>query len=124
MSGNSNKKDIEKGREEHNEKSAHEVICSTCGSPIFDLKEALSGYNKDPIHFDCAVQIIMDTEELASGERICYLGGGSFGIIKEMEKSADMPFFIRKRIQFETTEGPSEWRKTLSKNLSFKLGVE
>jgi hypothetical protein len=66
-----------------------------------------------PAHFDCVVQELRESNEVAPQEKICYLGGGSFGIIELRPAGGPSRFVIRKRIQYEEKEKPQEWKKTL-----------
>ena len=63
---------------------------------------------------------IKKQEELASNEKICYLGNGSFGIITFRNPSSPIKFLIRKRIQYENTEETPLWRKKLPVKLHKK----
>jgi len=54
-----------------------------------------------------------DANEVAPQERICYLGGGTFGILEFRPPGGPTKFVIRKRIQYEEKELPQEWKKTL-----------
>lgn len=86
--------------------------CAFCEKHINEITTALSDSEGRPIHFDCAVKKITAEEELQEGERVCYLGGGSFGIVKDLG-SGPLNFFVRKRVQFEKKELRHEWRKKL-----------
>jgi hypothetical protein len=69
----------------------------------------------NPAHFDCIMKNIEAQEGLASNERICYLGKGSFGILRFQKNGGTIPFIIRKRIQYENIETAPEWRKSLDR---------
>jgi hypothetical protein len=56
---------------------------------------------------------IMETENVSSNEKICYLGKGSFGIVRYQKMGGSVPFVIRKRIQYENFEEIPQWRKIL-----------
>jgi hypothetical protein len=56
---------------------------------------------------------LRDSNELAPQERICYLGGGSFGILEFRQQGGPGKFIIRKRIQYEEKEAAQEWKKPL-----------
>lgn len=58
---------------------------------------------------------IEETEEMSSNEKVCYLGKGSFGIIRMQKITGSIPFLIRKRIQYENFEETPDWRKELDK---------
>ncbi len=66
-----------------------------------------------PAHFDCVLKNLRETNELARKERICYLGGGSFGIVKLPDPNSRSRFSIRERIQYEEKEQVPAWRRGL-----------
>lgn len=76
--------------------------------------------SNQPAHFDCVVKRIAESESLAEGERVCYLGNGSFGIVVEERgnSQAGSRYTIRKRIQFEDKDMVFDWRKELSPGIS------
>jgi len=71
-------------------------------------------------HFDCIIKLIQRQEELAPHEKICYLGNGSFGIIRKQKTIGLFPFIIRKRIQYEDPHIIPLWRKSLNPSLKVK----
>jgi hypothetical protein len=88
--------------------------CPICGKPVRDLASALTHkIARQPTHFDCVMRELRDANEVAPQERICYLGGGSFGILEFHPPGGPIKFVIRKRIQYEEKELPQEWKKTL-----------
>jgi hypothetical protein len=56
---------------------------------------------------------IRDANELAPQEKLCYLGGGSFGILQFRSTGGAARFTIRKRIAYEEKDTPQDWKKTL-----------
>jgi hypothetical protein len=88
--------------------------CPICGKPVRDLPSALTHkITRKPAHFDCIMRELSDSNEVAPQERICYLGGGSFGILEFKPPGGPIKFVIRKRIPYEEKETPQEWKKTL-----------
>jgi hypothetical protein len=93
-----------------------ELVCSVCGKPIKYIYTAIeSGQKREPIHFDCVLKDLEEREELGPNEKICYIGQGSFGIIKYQTGSGGKKFSIRKRIAVEEPNGTADWRKELGK---------
>ena len=89
-------------------------ICPYCGNSVKDINTAIaSEENELPAHFDCIIKQLEKRETLSKDEKICYLGKGSFGIVKTRNGSS-MKFFVRKRIQYETEEKKYDWRKKIS----------
>ena len=56
---------------------------------------------------------LAESNEVAPEEKICYLGGGSFGILEFRLPGGPSRFVIRKLIQYEEKETPQEWKKPL-----------
>jgi hypothetical protein len=59
------------------------------------------------------VRILTEREDLENGEKICYLGNGSFGIVQQRVSGHPLRFFIRKRIQYEPKDAQLSWRTNL-----------
>ena len=92
-------------------------ICPICGNSVKDINTAIASEENDsPAHFDCILKQLEQREELEKDEKICYLGKGSFGIIKT-RNGGSQKFFVRKRIQYEVEEKKYDWRKKISKRL-------
>ncbi len=88
--------------------------CPLCGKPVRYLMTAIAqGSSGEPAHFDCVLKTISDAEELQPREKVCYLGNGSFGVIK-FKQSGQTKFTIRKRIQYEEKDKVFPWRKRIS----------
>ena len=65
-----------------------------------------------PAHFDCILKELKDAHELAPQEKLCYLGGGSFGIL-QFKNQGGNKFTIKKKIPYEDKTSPQEWKKPL-----------
>ena len=92
-------------------------ICPLCNNKIEELCSANNYRETDtPAHFDCIIKSIENSEELASHEKICYLGNGSFGVVRFQKDPSSFPFIIRKRIQYEDPNSLATWRTKLSKD--------
>ena len=86
--------------------------CPRCEKPIREVSSAIRDPETDkPLHFDCVLAELVEKETLAEGERISYLGNGSFGIINGQGKS-NRDFRIKRRIQYEEV-GEVEWRNEI-----------
>ncbi len=89
-------------------------FCPLCQKPIHDLYSAITHRDSgQPAHFDCILQNLRESNDLLPSEKLCYLGGGSFGIIQLRGSQGPLRFFIRKRIQYEPGESIPEWRRGL-----------
>jgi hypothetical protein len=93
--------------------------CPICGKGVRDLLTAVAwGDDRKPSHFDCVLKAIADKEDVQAKEKVVYLGGGIFGIVKIRSGSGASPrFTVRKRIQLEEKEENIDWRKKVSKNI-------
>jgi hypothetical protein len=88
--------------------------CPVCGKQVRELASALTHrVARQPAHFDCIMRELRDSNEVAPQERICYLGGGTFGILEFQPPGGPTRFVIRKRIPYEEKETPQEWKKPL-----------
>jgi hypothetical protein len=88
--------------------------CPICGKPVRELSSALTHrVSRQPAHFDCVVREVRDANPVAPQEKLCYLGGGSFGILEFRSPGATSGFVIKKRIQYEEKEFPQLWKKPL-----------
>ena len=95
-----------------------QLTCVECGKIIRHPQMALSTPDTgEPIHFDCAIQKIAEQEKLDPREKICYLGQGSFGIIKFKSGSSNRDFIIKKRIPYEKGDTEVQWRKQMREHL-------
>jgi hypothetical protein len=88
--------------------------CPLCGKPVRELASALTHRaSARPAHFDCIVRELRDTTEVGPEERLCYLGGGTFGVLEFHPPGAASKFTIKKRIPYEEKEVPQDWKKPL-----------
>ena len=100
------------------EPASDALVCPLCAEPVRDLYTAIAyGERRDPAHFDCIVALLGEREELEEGARLCYLGGGSFGIVQMRPASREGDrggaLLIRKRIEVEEQAAAPEWRRGL-----------
>ncbi len=86
-------------------------LCPVCQRPVRELSSAIAHRETGgPAHFDCILKVLREEHRPAENEKICYLGNGSFGVV---QFRGPMRFFVRKRVQYEKTDPPAEWRKTI-----------
>ncbi len=87
--------------------------CPVCGKPVRELSMALCHrVSKTPAHFDCVLKELRDVNEVLPQEKICYLGGGTFGIL-QFKAQGTNKFTIRKKITYEEKDFPQEWKRPL-----------
>ena len=91
------------------------VVCPQCGKLIRDMYSAIACHDtQTPAHFECVLKHLKRASNLGPNEKMCYLGGGSFGVIQNRSPQSPMRFLIRKRIQYEDQDETPEWRQRLS----------
>jgi len=93
--------------------------CPWCGKPIKDIATAISDKETgQPVHFDCVLARIVDTERLETNDSVCYLGGGRFGIIHYNNPPDMRDFTVKKILEWENKEKSYEWRRPISEYYS------
>jgi hypothetical protein len=61
---------------------------------------------------------IAETEKLEANDRICYIGGGRFGIIHYANPPDTREFSIKKIFEWEPKDKENEWRRPISEYFS------
>ena len=93
--------------------------CPWCGKPIKDITSAISDKNTNlPVHFDCVIARLNETENPGDNETVCYLGGGRFGIVHYRNSHDTRNFVIKRIFEWESKDNCNEWRKTISDHFS------
>jgi len=88
--------------------------CPVCGEPVRELASALTHRQSGrPAHFDCIVKELREANPLGPQERLCYLGGGTFGVLTWRVEGNPASFVIKRRIPYEDPHVPQEWKKQL-----------
>ena len=91
------------------------AVCAWCGKPIKEISTAISDpASGKPVHFDCAINRIIEEEVLERGDTVSYIGGGRFGIIHYNNPPDIRDFKIRKVLEWENKEDRSDWRVAIS----------
>ena len=93
--------------------------CPWCGKPIKDIATAICDKDSGrPVHFDCVLSRISETENLDNNDSVCYIGGGRFGIVHYNNPPDTRDFTIKKIFEWENKDSKSEWRKPISEYFS------
>ena len=96
-------------------KNENQLTCPRCGKTITDLSSAVTSKGGgEPLHFDCALEILSEEETLAPGDKIAYIGQGRFGIISYPVPQDLKHFTIKKIIEWEDKDKKPHWRDTLA----------
>lgn len=83
--------------------------CAICGTAVRDVLTAIAyGEEKSAAHFDCVMKELGERENLEPKEKLVYLGGGTFGVVKM--KGGGGKFQVLRKIPFEDREITPEWR--------------
>lgn len=94
---------------------AREVICPKCSQLVTDMASALTDKESGkPIHFECAMNQLVQSEKCGHNEKICYIGQGRFGILYFENPRDQRHFTIKKIIEWENRESKAEWRSEIS----------
>lgn len=94
---------------------AREVVCPMCGQAITDISSAMADKaSGKPVHFDCALNKVKESEKLSENEKISYIGQGRFAVLYYENMRDQRTFSIKKIIEWEDREQQSEWREELS----------
>ena len=87
--------------------------CAICGEVIQDITTALSRpLDNTPVHFDCALTVVSEELKPGDGEKVIYLGKGSFAVV-EQSAYQQRKLIICRRTDWEKPEDFTEWRKGL-----------
>jgi hypothetical protein len=91
------------------------IMCSLCAKPVRDFYNAVtSRITGLPSHFDCIMNELANSEQPKEGERICYLGGGVFGVVRDPRPGEAGPVVIIKKIPYELKSQEQPWRRYMS----------
>jgi len=89
--------------------------CHWCGKQIKDISTAISDKESGlPVHFDCVLSRIIETESLGTNECVSYIGGGRFGVIRYNNPPDTRDFTIKKIFEWELKDITHEWRRPIS----------
>ncbi len=92
--------------------------CPICGKSVKSMLTAIAVNEEgDPAHFDCVLKQLTEQEKPVSGEKITYIGNGTFAVVKMKPGSRGASFTVIKRIQYENKDLKADWRKRISKRI-------
>jgi hypothetical protein len=90
--------------------------CPICKKPVTDIFAAIAELSsQEPAHFDCVFASISAEEKLEEGDKIIYLGNGSFAVINYPDPANPQKFAIKRRIQYEEKDKKLDWRRAVAK---------
>jgi hypothetical protein len=90
-------------------------VCPKCQRQIFDISSALADkHTGEPVHFDCVLQFLQNTETLKQHEKIIYIGQGRFAVVY-FENPHDLRKFVIVRIiEWEERDKKYPWRTEIA----------
>lgn len=94
---------------------SREIICPKCGQPITDMASAIADKTTgQPMHFDCVLEQVKQSEPTGENEKIAYIGQGRFAVLYYENIRDQRHFTIKKIIEWESREQQASWREELS----------
>ncbi len=98
--------------------------CGICEEPIKDITTALSRPSDGvAVHFDCALKEVSEKLNPREGEKVIYLGKGSFAVVDDKEYE-QRKLKILRRIDWESQEERAEWRTSLRTHVAADVHVD
>lgn len=92
------------------------TVCEKCGKEIKELNTALSDKNTGkPIHFDCVLEFIKNSEQIKEDEEVIYIGNGNFAIVTFENPKIRKSFKIVKSIEWEERNKIYQWKDGVKK---------
>lgn len=86
-------------------KNFEPILCAVCGKPIDGISQAIGGPGEQDVsHFECILNSIAEEEQLQPGQKLSYIGNGTFAVLEYEKKRTSGKFTIVKRIQIENKE--------------------
>ena len=94
---------------------ARQIVCPDCGELITDIASAVADKSTGkPVHFECVMNRLNETEKVGQNEKICYIGQGRFGILYFENPRDQRHFTIKKIIEWEERDKKIDWRDEMS----------
>ena len=110
------KKDFEENLAAIREFKAKSVLCEICGEQIQDIAAAIANRKTGaPVHFDCVIAKLAETEHIGQNDKITYIGQGKFAVL-HFDNIHDMRHFtIKREIEWEERERErQDWRNEIA----------
>lgn len=92
-----------------------DVRCAKCGEIITDIASSIADKaTGKPVHFECVIEQLRQSEPTGENEKIAYIGQGRFAVLHYENMRDQRHFTIKKIIEWEDRDQKSEWRTELS----------
>lgn len=111
-----NRKEIEENQNAIRAFKENVVTCEICGEAIADIASAISNRgSENPVHFDCVLKKLAETEKPSPSEKITYIGQGKFALLYFSNPHDQKHFSIRKTIEWEARDTErGNWRNEMA----------
>ena len=111
-----NQKEIEENRNAIRAFKEQVVTCEICGEPITDIANAINNKSSDkPVHFDCVISKLTESESVGQNDKIAYIGQGRFGLLHFENPHDQKHFTIKKIIEWEARDSErGSWRNEMA----------
>ena len=97
------------------ELKTREVRCAKCGEVITDIASSIADkVTGEPVHFDCVINQIKESEPCGENDKIAYIGQGRFAVLHYDNMRDQRHFTIKKVIEWEDRDKPAQWRAEVS----------
>lgn len=109
-------KEIEESRNAIRAFKEHVINCEICGEPIEDIASSISNRESgNPVHFDCVIAKLNETEKPGPNEKLTYIGQGKFAVLYFPNPHDQKHFTIRKTIEWEARDAErGSWRDEMA----------
>jgi len=92
-----------------------ENVCPMCNQIITDIPSSMCDKATGvPVHFECALNKVKETEPTGENEKVAYIGQGRFAVLAYENIRDQRHFTIKKIIDWEERDKKSEWRTEYS----------
>ncbi|MBP5283613.1 MAG: hypothetical protein J6Y93_02985 [Treponema sp.] len=109
-------KEIEERENAIKEFKSQTHVCEICGEPITEISSAINNRGSgNPVHFDCVLAKLNESEKPGPNERVTYIGNGRFAVL-HFENIHDIKHFtIQKTIEWEARDDErGDWRDEMA----------
>ena len=110
------RKELAESADAIREFKAKDVSCELCGQSITDITAAIANRGSGkPVHFDCVLAKLSETEHIGQNDKITYIGQGKFAVL-HFENIHDMRHFtIKREIEWEARDKERhDWRNEIA----------
>ncbi len=90
------------------------VLCSMCEKPIEFIASAVTGFSAGHVaHLQCVIRELEHRETIMPGQRIVYIGQGTFAVVAQRPNAKQGVFDIIKRIVHENSDQKKQFKAVI-----------